>query len=55
LYFAANITWGIMPREIRWMGHVACVGGRGGAYRVLVGKAMGKRPAGRPRRDGRII
>jgi hypothetical protein len=55
LYFAANIIWGIKSREIRWAGHVACMGERGGAYRVLVGKAVGKRPVGRPRRGGRII
>jgi hypothetical protein len=31
------------------MGHVACVGERGGVYRVVVGKPEGKRPLGRPR------
>ena len=31
------------------MGHVAHVGERRGAYRVLVGKPEGKRPLGRPR------
>jgi len=30
-------------------GHVACLGERRGAYRVLVGKPEGKRPLGRPR------
>ena len=30
-------------------GHVACMGERRGAYRVLVGKPEGKRPHGRPR------
>jgi len=29
--------------EIRWTGHVACMGERRGAYRVLVGKLEGKR------------
>jgi len=33
---------------MRWAGHVACMGERGG-YRVLVGKPEGKRPLGRPR------
>jgi hypothetical protein len=28
---------------------VVCVVGRGGSYRVLVGKPEGKRPLGRPR------
>jgi len=27
-----------------------CIGERGGAYRVFVGKPEGKRPVGRPRR-----
>ena len=31
-------------------GHVARMGGSGGAYRVLVGKLGRKRPLGRPRR-----
>jgi hypothetical protein len=34
---------------MRWAGHVACIGDRRGAYRVLVGKHEGKRPLGRPR------
>ena len=25
-------------RRVRWAGHVACMGGRRGAHRVLVGK-----------------
>jgi hypothetical protein len=29
-------------------GHVACMGERRSAYRVLVGKSVGKRPLGRP-------
>jgi len=31
------------------MGHVACMGEKGGEYRVLVGKPEGKKPLGRPR------
>jgi len=34
---------------MRWAGHVACMGERRGAYRVLVGKPEGTRPLGRPR------
>jgi len=30
-------------------GHVALMGEKGGAYRVLVGRPEGKRPLGRPR------
>jgi hypothetical protein len=35
---------------MRWAGHVACIGERRGAYRVLVWKPEGKRLLGRPRR-----
>jgi hypothetical protein len=34
---------------MRWAGHVACVGERRGAYRVLVGKPEGNRSLGRPK------
>jgi len=34
---------------MRWAGHVACMGDRRGAYRVLMGRPEGKRPLGRPR------
>ena len=36
-------------RRMRWAGHVACMGGRKAAYRVLVGKPEGKRPPARPK------
>jgi hypothetical protein len=35
-----------------WVGHVARIGERIGVYRVLMGKAEGKRPLGRPGRRG---
>ena len=35
---------------MRWAGHVAPMGERRVAYRVLVGNPEGKRPLGRPRR-----
>ena len=35
---------------MRWARHVARMGQRRGAYRVLVGKPEGKRSLGRPRR-----
>jgi hypothetical protein len=45
-----QFPFGILKaRRMRWMGHVACMGERRGAYRVLVGKSEGKRPLGRPR------
>ena len=33
-----------------WAGHGACLGERGGVYRVLMGKPERKRPLRRPRR-----
>ena len=39
----------IKSRRMRWAGHVACMGERKAAYRVLVGKPEGKRPPGRPK------
>jgi hypothetical protein len=35
---------------MRWAGHVARMGEDRGVHRVLVGKLVGKRPLGRPRR-----
>ena len=40
----------IKSRRMRWAGHVARVGEEWEVYRVLLGKAEGKRPLGRPRR-----
>jgi hypothetical protein len=39
-------------RRMRWAGHVARMGEKRNAYRILVGKPEGKRPLGRPRRRG---
>jgi hypothetical protein len=39
----------IKLRIMRWSGHVAHIGERRGAYRVLVGKPEGKIPLGRPK------
>ena len=39
----------IKARRMRWAGHVAWMGERRGAYRILVGKPEGKRPLGRPK------
>jgi hypothetical protein len=35
--------------RMRWAGHVARMGEKRNAYRILVGKPEGKRPLGRPR------
>jgi hypothetical protein len=40
----------IKSRRMIWTGHVARIGVNMNAYRILVGKAEGKRPLGRPRR-----
>jgi hypothetical protein len=40
----------IKSRRMRWAGHVAIMGEKRNAYRILVGKAEGRRPLGRPRR-----
>jgi hypothetical protein len=37
-------------RRMRWVSHVARMGEKRNAYRLLVGKPEGKRPLGRPRR-----
>jgi hypothetical protein len=41
--------------RMRWAGHVARIGTKMNAYRILVGKPEGKRPLGRPRRTGWTI
>ena len=41
--------------RLRWVGHAAYMGKRGGFNRVLVGKLWGKRPLQIPGVDGRII
>jgi hypothetical protein len=40
----------IKSRRMRWAGHVARMGAKLNAYRILVGNQEGKRPLGRPRR-----
>jgi hypothetical protein len=40
----------IKSRRMRWAGHVARMGEKRDAYRILVGKPERKRPLGRPRR-----
>ena len=49
MYSSPNIVRVIKSRRMRWVGHVARMGVRRGVYRVLVGKAEGKSPLGRPR------
>jgi hypothetical protein len=49
LYSSPRIIRIIKSRRIRWADHVARMGKKRNAYRLLVGKSEGKRPLGRPR------
>jgi hypothetical protein len=40
----------IKSRKMRWTGHVARMGEKRNAYRILVVKPEGMRPLGRPKR-----
>ena len=48
--FSSNISSVIKSRRLRWSGHIARMGERGSAYRVLVGKPEGRKPLGGPKR-----
>ena len=50
LYSLPNIVWVVKSRRMRWAAHVARMGQGRGVHRVLVGRPVGKRPLGRPRR-----
>jgi hypothetical protein len=50
LYSSPSIIRIIKSRRMRWAGHVARIGEKRNAYRLLVGKPEGTRPLGRPRR-----
>jgi hypothetical protein len=50
LYYSPSIIRIIKSRRMRWEGHVARIGEKRNAYRLLLGKPEGKRPLGRPRR-----
>jgi hypothetical protein len=49
LYSSPSIIRITKLQRIRWAGHVARMGKKRNAYRLLVGKPKGKRPVGRPR------
>jgi hypothetical protein len=55
LYLSHNIVRVIKWRRIRWVWHIACMGERRDAYRVLVGKPEGRDHLEEPGVDGRII
>jgi len=50
LYSVPNIVRVVKSRRMRWVRHVARMGEGRGVHRFLVGKPVGKRPLGRPRR-----
>jgi hypothetical protein len=50
LFCSPSIIRVMKSKRLRWAGHVAHMGASRDAYRVLVGKAEGMRPLGRPRR-----
>jgi hypothetical protein len=50
LYSSPSIIRVVKSRRMRWAGHVARMGEKRNAYRILVGKPEGNRPLGRPRR-----
>jgi hypothetical protein len=50
LYSPPSIIRISKARRMRWTGHVARMGEKRNAYRLLVGKSEGRRPLGRRRR-----
>jgi hypothetical protein len=50
LYSSPSIIRIIKSRRMRWAGHVAGMGEKRNAYRLLLGKPEGNRSLGRPRR-----
>jgi hypothetical protein len=50
LYSSPSIIRMIKARRMRWAEHVARMGEKRNAYRLLVGKPEGRRPLGGPRR-----
>jgi hypothetical protein len=50
LYSSPSIIRIIKLRRMGWTGHVARMGEKRNAYRLLVGKPEGRRQLGRPRR-----
>jgi hypothetical protein len=50
LYSSPSIIRIIKSRRMRWVGHVARMGEKRNACRLLVGKPEGSRPIRRPRR-----
>jgi hypothetical protein len=49
LYSSPSIIRMLKSIRMRWAGHVARMGENMNAYKILLGKPVGKRPLGRPR------
>ena len=49
LYSSPNVILVVKGRRWRWAGHVARMGEKRGAYRILVRKREGRRPLVKPR------
>jgi hypothetical protein len=49
VYATPSIIRMIKSRRIKWAGHVARMGERRNAYKILVGKPEGRRLLGRPK------
>jgi hypothetical protein len=50
MYCSPSIIRMMKSRRMKWVGHVARMGEKRNAYRILVGEPEGERPLGRPRR-----
>jgi hypothetical protein len=50
VYASLNVITVFKSGEVRWAGHVACMGEVRNSYNILVEKSEKKRPLGRPRR-----
>jgi hypothetical protein len=48
MYSSPSIIRMIKSGRMRWAGHVARMGEKENAYRIIVGKPEGKRPLGKP-------
>jgi hypothetical protein len=46
LYSSPSVITIIKSKRMKWAGHVARMGGKTNAYRLLVGKSEGRRPLG---------
>ena len=53
LYYSTSFMWVIRWRRMRWVGHVACMGG--GLCRVLVRKPEGRNHLEDPRLNGSVV